>query len=163
MVSLIFRQLSSSGITLISFVFSSTHFWPRHSSFSSTALTIWFVFWFLLPFPCQVLPSVARSLFILYITVEHFIPPLLEIFQKSRQYNCIYSLDHIMERYSIWKFQIIPQKILMLSAKHLHFHPVICISQQCKKDKHNNIHHLVQNLFSAWYSSWHLHSLKVLS
>ena len=61
-----FKSSSNSGIAVISLDFSFTRFSPRQNPFSSTALTMWFAFWFLLPLPRCVLPSIARSSLIFY-------------------------------------------------------------------------------------------------
>ena len=46
-----------------------------------------------------------------------------------------------MRRNSVWKLQIVPQKIFVFFSKHLYFHPVIRIGKQSKEYKHDGIFH----------------------
>lgn len=87
----------------------------------------------LIPISPLCFPSSASSLFTFHAAVEHFIPLLLEVFRKFRWYHRKTPLYRVMRGDSVWEFQIISQKFLVRSPKHLHFHPVIRISKGCKK------------------------------
>ena len=78
-----FRLSRSSGIAVISFDLSSTRLSAKQKPFSSTALTMWFPFCSLLPFPRCVLPSRPRILrtFSPSLCVQQLMEPIAEPLQ----------------------------------------------------------------------------------
>jgi len=62
MLSFMLKLLSSTGIAVISFVFSPTSFPPMQNPCSLMMLTMWLGFWSLVWVPFWVLPSMEKSL-----------------------------------------------------------------------------------------------------